>query len=89
LLAVHHFAMDIPCVVTPKSKLLVLNNPQNVPGKVYSRAELESLAEFVKRHDLFVLSDEVYEWLTYDQAEQIRFASLPGMFERTGTSPCG
>jgi len=76
---------ELEDAVTTKTKLLVINNPQNVPGKVYNRGELQALADFAERHDLLVLSDEVYEWLTYDSVDQVRFASLPGMFDRTVT----
>lgn len=46
---------------------------------------MEQVAKIAKRHNLIVLSDEVYEWMTYDDAEHIRMASLPGMWERTIT----
>lgn len=56
-------------------------------GKVFSRAELESIAEFAERHDLIVMADEVYETLAFDNAKapMIKFASLPGMYKRTLT----
>ncbi|RKP01780.1 hypothetical protein CXG81DRAFT_25551 [Caulochytrium protostelioides] len=74
-------------LVTPKTKMLVLNNPNNPVGKVYTRAELELIAAFVTKHDLLVLADEVYETLVYADAPSpmIKFASLPGMFDRTLT----
>jgi len=46
---------------------------------------MEQLAKVAQKHNLIVLSDEVYEWMTYDEAEHIRLASLPGMWERTIT----
>lgn len=49
------------------------------------RTEMEQIAKLAKKHNLIVLSDEVYEWMTYDDAEHIRMASLPGMWERTIT----
>lgn len=67
-----------------KTKLLILNTPHNPIGKVFSRVELESLAEICKKHDLLVLSDEVYEHLVID-GEHVRIASLPGMWNRTIT----
>lgn len=71
--------------VTEKTKMIVLNNPHNPTGKLFTRKELEGIADIVKRHDLLVVSDEVYEWHVYPGHEMIRFASLPGMYERTIT----
>ncbi|OUC43496.1 kynurenine--oxoglutarate transaminase domain protein, partial [Trichinella nativa] len=71
--------------VTPRTKLLYLNNPLNPIGKVYNRDELMQIAAFVKKHNLIVVADEVYEWLVYEGSEMIRFASLPDMWERTIT----
>ncbi|CDW53628.1 Aminotran 1 2 and zf-Tim10 DDP domain containing protein [Trichuris trichiura] len=76
---------ELESVVTEKTKLLYLNNPMNPTGKVYSRRELEAIADIAKRHNLLVISDEVYEWLIYENSEMIRFASLPGMWDRTVT----
>ncbi|MCB0114899.1 MAG: aminotransferase class I/II-fold pyridoxal phosphate-dependent enzyme, partial [Caldilineaceae bacterium] len=71
--------------ITPKTKLLVINTPLNPVGKVYSRDELQAIADLVIRHDLLLLSDEVYEWMVYGDAEHVRIATLPGMWERTIT----
>lgn len=73
----------IEAAVTPATRMIVLVNPANPTGRVYSRAELEALAEVVVRHDLAVVSDEVYEYITYDGAEHVSIAALPGMKERT------
>lgn len=70
--------------ITDKTKMLILNTPHNPIGKVFSRQELEKLAEICKRRDILVLSDEVYEHLVID-GEHVRIASLPGMWERTIT----
>lgn len=70
--------------ITAKTKLLILNTPHNPIGKVFSRAELETLSDVCKKHDILVLSDEVYEHLVID-GEHVRIASLPGMWERTLT----
>lgn len=70
--------------ISPKTKMLILNTPHNPIGKVFSRAELESLANICKKHDILVLSDEVYEHLVID-GEHVRIASLPGMWDRTIT----
>nr|CAD2138193.1 unnamed protein product [Meloidogyne enterolobii] len=71
--------------ITPKTKMIVLNNPNNPTGKLYTRSELEQLAKIAIENDLIVLTDEVYEWMFYPGGEMIRFASLPGMYERTIT----
>lgn len=81
-----NFAIDpqaIEARITPKTKMICLVNPANPTGRVYSREELQSLADIAIRHDLLVLSDEVYEQIVYDSAEHISIASLPGMRERT------
>lgn len=68
-----------------RTKALVLNTPHNPSGKVYSRHELEAIASLCKRHDTIVVADEVYEHLTYDDAEHVPMATLPGMRDRTLT----
>lgn len=72
-------------VVTPRTKAIIVNSPGNPSGKVYSQSELEALAEFSCRHDLFVLTDEIYEYFLYDGRRHISMASLPEMAERTIT----
>jgi len=72
--------------VTPRSKLLMLNSPSNPTGVVYERSELAALAEAVLRTDVGVLSDEIYEQLTYGDARPTCFASLdPALADRTIT----
>lgn len=68
--------------ITPRTKLLVLPFPNNPTGAIMERSDLEAIAEVVKEHDLFVLSDEIYASLTYKE-EHVSIASLPGMKERT------
>lgn len=70
--------------ITPATKAIVLINPCNPTGRVYTRAELQGLADLAIRHDLVVISDEVYEAITFG-AEHISIASLPGMAGRTIT----
>lgn len=70
--------------IGPKTRVLVLNSPHNPTGKVFSRAELEHIAALCIKHDVLVLSDEVYEHLTFD-VEHIPIATLPGMKDRTLT----
>lgn len=80
------FAIDaqaIEAAITPRTRMVVLVNPANPTGRVYRRSELEALAQLTIKHDLVVISDEVYEDITYDDAEHISIASLPGMQERT------
>lgn len=71
--------------ITDRTRMIVLVNPANPTGRVYTRQELQHIADLAIEHDLLVLSDEVYEYITYDQAEHISIASLPGMRERTIT----
>ncbi len=73
---------ELEAAITPKSKLLVLPFPNNPTGAIMNRQDLEAIAEVVREHDLFVLSDEIYSALTY-QEEHVSIASLPGMWERT------
>lgn len=75
---------ELEANITAKTKMLILNTPHNPIGKVFSRSELEDLANICKKHDLLVLSDEVYEHLVID-GEHVRIASLPGMWDRTIT----
>eukprot|EP01119_Soliformovum_irregulare_P003190 TRINITY_DN1351_c0_g1_i4.p1 TRINITY_DN1351_c0_g1~~TRINITY_DN1351_c0_g1_i4.p1 ORF type:complete len:232 (+),score=46.74 TRINITY_DN1351_c0_g1_i4:484-1179(+) len=76
---------EVERAITTKTKLIVVNNPQNVPGKVYSLQELDAIATLAKKHNLYVLADEVYEAMTYDGIQHTRMASLPGMWNRTIT----
>jgi len=69
--------------ITARTRAIVLVNPANPTGRVYTQGELEGLAEVAIRHDLVVISDEVYECITYDQTKHISIASLPRMAERT------
>jgi len=75
----------IEAAITPRTRMLVLINPANPCGTVCTRAELEAVARVVEQHDLLVLSDEVYEFITFDDNQHVTFASLPGMRERTIT----
>ncbi|MBL8908490.1 MAG: pyridoxal phosphate-dependent aminotransferase [Rhizobiales bacterium] len=71
--------------LTPKSKLLILNSPNNPTGAVWTKAELQALADVVSQHPrLMVLSDEMYEYIIFE-GEAISFGALPGMLERTIT----
>lgn len=75
-------AEELEAAITPKTKILVLPYPNNPTGAIMSREDLEPIAEVVEKHDLYVLSDEIYSELTYKDAH-VSIASLPGMRERT------
>jgi len=66
-----------------KPKALILCNPSNPSGKVFTREELLFIANLAAEHDTFVITDEVYEHIIYAPHEHVYFAALPGMFERT------
>ena len=74
---------ELEKLVTPKTKMLVIVDPSNPIGGVFTKETLEKVAEFAIRHDLIVLSDEIYELLVYDGAKHTSIGSLPGMKERT------
>ena len=76
---------EIEGLITPKTKMLVINTPGNPTGVVQSRETLEKLADIAKKHNLIVVSDEIYEKLVYDGAKHVSIAALPGMKERTIT----
>jgi aspartate aminotransferase len=66
----------LEAAITPRTRLIILNSPSNPTGAVYSRAELEALAAVALRHNCYVMSDEIYEHLTYDGATPTCFATL-------------
>ena len=76
-------AKAIAAKITPRSRVLMLNFPTNPTGGTQTREELTKIAALCVKHDLVVLSDEIYSELTYDGAEHVSIASLPGMRERT------
>jgi len=73
---------ELRAAISPKTKLLLINTPHNPTGKVLDRAELQSIADLALEHDLIVLTDEVYEHLTFDDTQHIPMATLPGMRDR-------
>ena len=75
-------AQELEDAITDKTKLLVLPFPNNPTGAVMTREDLEAIAEVIIRHDIYVLSDEIYSELTY-AGDHVSIASLPGMKERT------
>ena len=75
---------ELTRAITPRTRLLILNSPNNPSGAVYRREEIEALAETVLRHDLHVLSDEIYETLVYGDTEHRSIASIGAdLLERT------
>src|SRR5262249_17449242 len=77
---------QLRAALTPRSKVLMLNSPSNPTGTVYTRAELEALADVVLEYGLAVISDEIYEKLVFGDARATCFATLrPGLAERTLT----
>ncbi len=75
-------AADLDAVITPKTKLIVINSPMNPIGKVFSTEELSLLADYCRRHDLYVLCDEVYEHITFDGLKHVPLMTLPDMAAR-------
>lgn len=81
-----HFAFDVEELENAfkqHPKALILCNPSNPTGKVFTLEELQIIAGFAEKYDVFVITDEVYEHIVYKPYKHIYFASLPGMFERT------
>ncbi len=76
---------ELRSAVTPRSRFMLLNSPHNPTGTVLTRAELQAVADLAVEHDLVVITDEVYEHLTFDDREHVPLATLPGMFDRTLT----
>ncbi len=80
------WALDIAAVraaITPRTRGMVINTPSNPAGKVFTREELEALAEIAEEFDLFVFTDEIYEHFIYGGAKHVSPMTLPGMKERT------
>jgi len=74
---------ELASLVTDRTRLIVINSPANPTGGVLTRGDLERIAEIALRHDLAVLSDEIYSRILYDGEEHTSIAALPGMAERT------
>lgn len=69
--------------VTPKSKALMVNSPNNPTGRVLTRPEIDAIVNVASDHDLYVLADEIYEHIVFDGAQHMSLAAEPGMAERT------
>jgi aminotransferase len=74
---------ELEGLITSRTKGIMVNTPANPTGKVFSRSELQELAEFAIRHDLFVFTDEIYEYFVYDGLTHVSPATLPGIWDRT------
>lgn len=74
---------EIKKALTPHTRLIIINNPSNPTGVVWEEGELEEIAQLAKEKDLVIISDEIYEHLTYDGAKVKSIATFPGMKERT------
>ena len=74
---------ELEAAITDKTKILVLPFPNNPTGAIMDKKDLEAIAPIIEKHDLFVLSDEIYGELTYNGSDHVTIASLPGMRERT------
>jgi N-succinyldiaminopimelate aminotransferase len=81
-------AGELRRAITDRTRLILLNSPHNPTGKVFTRAELECIAELARAHDLVVVTDEVYEHLVFE-GEHVPMATLPGMRDRTITISSG
>lgn len=78
-------AQTLRQAINEKTRAIVVNTPGNPSGKVFTRAELEQIAELAREFDLYVITDEIYEYFLYDGRAHVSFATLPGMRERTLT----
>lgn len=74
---------ELEVAITPKTKILVMPFPNNPTGAIMEREDLEKLVPIIEKHDLFVVSDEIYGELTYGGKKHVSIAALPGMQERT------
>ena len=85
-LAAPHWDLDFDALrtaITPRTRAVLVNTPANPTGKIFTKAELKTLAGIAAEHDLFVVTDEIYEYFLYGGAEHVSPAKLDGMRERT------
>ena len=74
---------ELAAAFNDKTRAIIINSPNNPTGRVFSRSDLEFIAELCKKHDVLAITDEIYEHILYDGAEHIPLWTLPGMAERT------
>src|SRR6202012_4240261 len=77
--------VELAAAFTPATKAIILNTPNNPTGKVFERAELETIRDLSVRWNTFAITDEIYEHMLYDGAQHISMATLDGMREHTIT----
>jgi aminotransferase len=85
-LAAGSWELDVDALraaITSKTRAILINTPSNPCGKVFTRAEVEAIGEIAIEHDLFLLTDEIYEYFLFDGAKHTSAAALPGLAERT------
>jgi aminotransferase len=85
-LAEPNWALDTDALhsaITSRTRAIILNTPANPSGKIFNRSEIQEIAAVCKDHDLFLFTDEIYEYFVYDGAEHVCAATLEGMRERT------
>ncbi|HYF52455.1 MAG TPA: pyridoxal phosphate-dependent aminotransferase, partial [Planctomycetota bacterium] len=75
-------AQDLENARTPKTRAIMVNTPANPSGKIFKRSELEQIAAFAQKHDLFIFTDEIYEYFVYDGWEHVSPLTIPGIRER-------
>ncbi len=71
--------------ITPRTKAIVVNTPANPSGKVFTTKELQAIAEIAKQHDLFIFTDEIYEYFVYENRSHVSMATFPDLADRTIT----
>lgn len=76
---------QLRAAVTARTRAIILNSPHNPTGKVFTRAELELVAALCLEHDLLAITDEIYEFIVYGEAQHVPLCTLPGMADRTVT----
>ncbi len=76
---------EVEAAITERTKAVLVCTPSNPCGKVWSRAELERMLALMEQYDLYAITDEIYEYMTYDGREHVSHGSLPGAYERTVT----
>jgi aminotransferase len=76
---------EVERAITPATKAFIVNTPGNPNGKVWTRDELTRLLALMEKYNLYAITDEIYEYMTYDGHEHVSLASLPGAYERTVT----
>ncbi|XP_054165819.1 kynurenine aminotransferase-like [Oppia nitens] len=77
--------MELEQLFSPMTKAIIINTPHNPTGRVITESELLSIANLCRKYNVIAICDEVYEWLVYEPKKHFKFASIPGMFDRSVT----